>query len=117
MRNEKRKEVCNFCRKKTKFSIQISSRTVDTPTKQSMHTYEIIHVTKALSGSNTPFGSKKPTMRKNGEMIQTQEELATLFREFLQKKIAKTEMEEMRAELETLPEQDGVGDLTREEAV
>ena len=54
-------------------------------------------------------------MRKDGQRIQTPEELASIFQDFLEKKFAKTEMEEMRAELEALPEQDGVGELTREE--
>ena len=75
----------------------------------------IFHATKAVSGSNTAFGGKQPTMRDDGKRIQTQEELAAIFQKFLLKKFAKTEKEDLRAELDALPEQDGVGELTRKE--
>ena len=73
----------------------------------------IFHATKAVSGTNTSFGGKQPTMRDDGKRIQTQEELAAIFQKFLLKKFAKTEKEELRAELEALP--DGLGELTRKE--
>ena len=54
-------------------------------------------------------------MRDDGKRIQTQEELAVIFQKFLLKKFAKTEKEELRAELDALSEQDGVGEMTRKE--
>ena len=57
---------------------------------------------RALSGRTTNFQSPQPTKKRNGEMIQSAEELGELWQNFLAGKFAATELEAAREEWKPL---------------
>ena len=71
---------------------------------------------KALCGTKKASATKQPSLNpEKGTRINEPEELATVWKKFLAKKFSQTELEKVRDEFENLPENEGVGELEREE--
>ena len=62
---------------------------------------------RALSGKSASFQSPQPSKKKNGDMIQSPEELGELWRQFLAGKFAATELEAAREQWKPLDPQGG----------
>ena len=58
--------------------------------------------TRALAGKSKTFNSKQPTKKKNGDLIQSEEEMGDLWQEFLSGKFSATELEAARQEYEPI---------------
>ena len=70
---------------------------------------------KALCGTKNSYATKQPTLNSKGNRIDGPEELATVWKKFLHKKFSPTELENLRAEFDALPENDELGELDRKE--
>ena len=78
-------------------------------------TRTVFKATKTVSGLNNSFASKQPTLNSAGLQIHDSEELANVWKNFLAQKFSASCLERQRAEFELLPENDGLGGLTRQE--
>ena len=70
---------------------------------------------KALCGTKKPYATKQPTIDSNGNRIDGPEELAAVWKKFLNKKFSPTELENLRNEFEALPANEGAEELERKE--
>ena len=76
----------------------------------------VYKATKVVSGLNDSYASKQPTLDVAGLQIQNSEELATVWKNFLEKKFSTSCLERQIAEFDLLPERDGgIGEMTRKE--
>ena len=66
---------------------------------------------KTLCDTKKPFTTKQSTLTSKGERIQSPEELAEVWKKFLDKKFSATELEKLRDEFEALPENNENGEL------
>lgn len=57
---------------------------------------------RALAGKAKSFKSKQPTKKKNGDVIQSEEEMGDLWHQFLSGKFSATELEAARQEYEPI---------------
>ena len=70
---------------------------------------------RALAGKSKNGRSTQPTKKKNGDIIQSEEELGELWQQFLEGKFSATELEEARQEYEPLGPAQASDTLTYEE--
>jgi len=61
---------------------------------------------KSLCGTKQSFATKQPTLNSQGGRIDNPEELASVWKQFLEKKFSPTELEKLRDEFEELPGND-----------
>ena len=59
---------------------------------------------KAISGLSKKGSDTKPTLNNSGKRINSPQELDSVWKEFLDRKFEPTELEQLRAEFEALPE-------------
>ena len=59
---------------------------------------------RALCDTKKSFTTKQPTLDSKGNRIDGPEELAAVWKKFLNKKFSPTELENLRAEFDALPE-------------
>ena len=69
---------------------------------------------RLLSGRTASYRSPQPTCKKNGDMVQSEEELGELWRDFLAGKFSATELEKAR-EWELIEHKGGDDSLSQKE--
>ena len=70
---------------------------------------------RALAGKSKTFQGKQPTKNKQGDILQSSEELGDLWQQFLADKFAVTDIEAARKEYVSLETEQGVDTLSYEE--